>query len=150
MRYLLICFLLAPTLGCSVKPKPQVTTEAVTAQPLDGIYRSEKGKFLIRPSTTDLNPGDENTVTYRITTDRLEPVDAHQFQFDVESDMPTMPAMGGPWKAENVGADEQGRLTATYNIWHGSKVHLWQFTLQILKDGEKIDRLVYSHLVRVE
>jgi len=147
MHYLLLALLLV---GCSVKPKPQVTTEAVTAPALPGVYKSENGKFLIHPSTTDLVPGEENTVTYRITTPELEPIDARQFQIDVEYDMPTMPQMGGPWKADNVAGDDQGKLAATYTIWHGSKVHLWQFTIQISKDGEKLDRLVYSHLVRVE
>jgi len=149
MRYL-VCLLVLCQLGCSVKSRPQESQAAATTPGLPaGSFATENGKFFIHPSSLDLVPNEENVLIYRIVTPDLEPADLGQYTFDVECDMPTMPQMGGPWKMEP-SIDEKGRLKAACLIWHGSKVHLWQFTINILKDGEKVDRLVYSHFVREE
>ena len=138
--------------GCGAKEKvePGTRQEPVETDTLPaGFLYSENKKFLIKPSTQDLEPNVDNTVTYRIVTAELVAVDARQYTFVVESDMPTMPAMGGPWKAPTE-FDDAGNLKATYSIWHGHQKHLWQFTIKILKDGTLVDKLVYSHLVKVE
>lgn len=148
MRTLLPLLACLFVIACSVKPRDTGVTPVSGHQLIDGVYLSQNKKFLMRPSTVDLIPHEENTVTYTILDSELRPLDS-SYAFEAESDMPTM-QMGGPWKAERLVVESDGRVSATYNIWHGHPTHLWQFTIRILREGKEIDRFIYSHLVRVE
>lgn len=135
--------------SCGVKDKgagPNPVTP-VSGTP-EGYYATKSKLFLVKPSTLDLKPHEENTVTYRFVTRDLTPVKLSDYTFRVTSNMPTMPEMGGPWDAADVKVLEDGQLSATYEIYHGHELHVWEFTIEVLSGDKVIDTLVYSHLVK--